>query len=201
MTLSYKWLTYLLIVLNGLMFFYNYQTNGNDTLLGTISAQQLIEVGGMNGDTSPMSWITSMFQHASFMHILLNMISLLSLGVIISQMYGNFLYIIGYFATGLVGNIATVIFTPETTSVGASGAIFGLLGMYVVGGIVQGGFSGLTNTIGLLIPQIIATLTIPQINIYAHFGGLIAGIILGIVFVIIIKLKDFIIHQINNSQY
>lgn len=83
------------------------------------------------------SWwqpVTSMFLHANHIHILVNMIALWSLGIAIESTVGSYRYSWLYAVSGLTGALAVVVFQPDLTSptVGASGAIAGLLGALAI---------------------------------------------------------------------
>jgi hypothetical protein len=88
--------------------------------------------------------------------------------------------------SGIVGNLLTQLFYPSIPSVGASGAIFGLIGLMFSAGIsgaIQGRLKGFAGT--ALLPMILINLfmgfTVPGINNMAHIGGLAAGFLLGFV--------------------
>lgn len=180
---SLNFITIILIILNGIGFYINYQANGDALLTGTVSSEALLEVGGMNGDSSPISWITMMFQHGSLMHIIGNMLALMSIGVIIYNIYNPLGYIIGYFVSGIGSAIAIAIFNPNVITVGASGAICGLFGMALVGGL----FSERRDEISLsaiitsIVALMITTFTVPNVSIPGHISGLIIGCIIGII--------------------
>lgn len=180
---SLNFVTIILLILNGIGFYINYKVNGTALISGQVPPEDLLKVGGMNGDSSPISWITMMFQHGSATHIIMNMISLISVGVVIYHVYNPFGYIIGYFVSGIGSAIAIAIFNPDITTVGASGAICGMLGMALVGGL----FSERRDEISLnavvtsIVSLLIATFTIPNVSIPGHVGGLITGCVIGVI--------------------
>jgi len=175
--------TIFLLIINGLFFYINYKTNGQGLITGQMPPQDLLKVGGMNGYSSPISWVTMMFQHGSVMHLAMNMMSLISIGVVVYYIYNPLGYIIGYFISGIGSAITIAIFNPDIVTVGASGAICGLLGMTLVGAI----FSENRDIISLgavmtsIVTMLISTFTIPNISIPGHIGGLITGCIIGII--------------------
>lgn len=178
-----NFITILLLILNGIGFYINYHVNGTALMLGQVPPDNLLKVGGMNGESSPITWVTMMFQHGSMMHILMNMLSLISVGVVIYHVYNPLGYLIGYFVSGIGSAIAIAIYNPDITTVGASGAICGLLGMALVGGL----FSEHRDEISLsavatsIVSLLIMTFTVPNISIPGHVGGLITGCMIGIV--------------------
>jgi len=129
--------------------------------------------------------ITALFVHGGILHILFNMYALYYLGNLVEFTYGVWRFLTFYFASGIVGNIATQIFYPTSISLGASGAIFGLAGVLLTAGfrsdtpIFIRGYTGIS-----LLPMIIFNIIygfIPGsgINNAAHIGGLLTGMIFG----------------------
>lgn len=137
------------------------------------------------GDTSPDQWfrlITSLFvQIGGTMHLLGNVASLIILAPPLERLYGSVKFISLYFATGIVGSLFVLIFSENVIAAGASGSIYGLLGLYL-GLIMKKNriIDSESRSIiwGLLILNIIFTFVIPGISIAAHLGGLFSGFIL-----------------------
>gem|GEM_PF-4638881 len=82
--------------------------------------------------------ITALFVHGGILHILFNSYALYYFGLIVEDIYGTEKFLVGYFFTGIVGNLATHVFYHDTISVGASGAIFGLIGILFAAGFSKG---------------------------------------------------------------
>jgi membrane associated rhomboid family serine protease len=84
----------------------------------------------------PVRWtlLTSMFLHGSWMHLIGNMLYLWIVGDNVEEVLGSVRYLIVYFACGLVGSLAQVAIDPDsiTPTLGASGAIAGMMGSYVI---------------------------------------------------------------------
>lgn len=82
----------------------------------------------------PITYFTSMFLHASNFHLWSNMIFLVILGYVVELVLGPGLYLLGYLLSGLIASWFYVLLLPHSTSpgVGASGAIAGIMGMYVI---------------------------------------------------------------------
>jgi membrane associated rhomboid family serine protease len=118
---------------------------------------------------------TAMFLHGSFLHIAFNMFALWWLGSVVEQSLGAVRYLLLYIASGLAGSTGAIISAPHSPTVGASGAIFGLLGALLVLEYLQtGSFAGQAMT--LIIINLALSFAIPNISIGGHIGGLIGGI-------------------------
>jgi membrane associated rhomboid family serine protease len=119
---------------------------------------------------------TSMFLHGSFLHIAFNMFALWWLGSVVETSLGAVRYLLLYVASGLAGSAGAIIFAPHAPTVGASGAIFGLLGALLVLEYLQtGSFAGQAMT--LIILNLALSFAVPNISIGGHIGGLIGGLL------------------------
>ena len=77
--------------------------------------------------------VTAMFLHGSLLHLAFNMLALYWLGTIVEQALGSLRFVLVYFAAGLAGSAGALLFTdPFTPTVGASGAIYGIMGALLV---------------------------------------------------------------------
>ncbi len=123
---------------------------------------------------------TAMFLHAGIIHITLNMYALYNVGPLVERFYGKLKYSIIYIASGLVASTFSYFFSGSV-SIGASGAIFGVLGAVLVFAIKMKNRIGkafLKNIIVVIIINGFISVTVPNIDIYAHLGGLLFGIII-----------------------
>lgn len=78
--------------------------------------------------------LTAMFLHSGFIHLFMNMIGLLSIGITVERIYGHRLFTLIYFGSGLIGSALSLNYGAQSVvSVGASGAIFGIAGAMMVG--------------------------------------------------------------------
>ena len=121
--------------------------------------------------------VTSGFLHASLVHIGFNMLLLFFLGRLLEPALGRTRFLVLYFASLLAGSLGALILEPNSLSLGASGAIFGLAGATFV--IARGrGMEALAGQIGFLIVfNLIFSFSARNISIGAHIGGLIGGVI------------------------
>jgi membrane associated rhomboid family serine protease len=121
--------------------------------------------------------MTSMFLHASILHIAFNMFALYVIGTPVEQYLGKARYLGLYFVSGLAGGAGAVIQAPFQPVVGASGAIFGILGaMLIIEWQVTGRLAG--NAMTWIVINLVISFTIPNISWGGHVGGLIAGILI-----------------------
>ena len=115
------------------------------------------------------------------MHVAFNCYALYVIGSQIENFYGKFKYLVIYLFSGLMGSLFSITFSTHM-SVGASGAVFGLMGSLVYFGYHYRVYLG--NVIkSQIIPLIILNLILgmlPGIDNYAHIGGLIGGTIISI---------------------
>lgn len=128
------------------------------------------------------SWwqvITSGFTHVSTIHIALNMFALYFLGPPLEQVLGRARFVTLYLVSLLTGSAGVMLFSAEYGStVGASGAIFGLFGALAVVTLKVGGdFRNVLMLIGL---NLAFTFTVPGISWQGHVGGLIGGLLVAV---------------------
>ncbi len=124
--------------------------------------------------------ITSMFLHANILHLLFNMYALYMLGPQIEKLYGKFKYLLIYLGSGLFGSLFSVI-TNNSFGIGASGAIFGLFGALIYFGLkYRATLDGFIRSgiIPVLIINLIIGLVYQSIDLSAHIGGLLGGMLL-----------------------
>ena len=127
--------------------------------------------------------ITSMFLHGDPIHLLSNMFALLLFGATVenNKSISKIKFLIIYFISGLIGNLFSLIFLPlDAISLGASGAIFGLIG--VVFTIIATDDRSLLFFALFYLAFFITTSLMPGINFWAHIFGLLGGILLGYLF-------------------
>jgi membrane associated rhomboid family serine protease len=135
--------------------------------------------GALNGylvaDGEWWRLFTSMFLHGSVIHLGLNMLFLWWIGAPVEQALGRARYALVYLVGGLAGSTGALLLTnPEAVTVGASGALFGILGAafvferqrnYVLGG----------GALTIIVLNLAFTFAVPGISIGGHLGGLAGG--------------------------
>jgi rhomboid protease GluP len=121
--------TYALIVVNVCV--YLATAIGTNHLLG-FDGPSLVPLGSNFGPytTAGDGWrlFTALFLHVGLIHLVFNMWALASFGPIVERLYGSVAYGVIYAFAGLIGGLASITWRPDINSVGASGAIFGILG-------------------------------------------------------------------------
>jgi membrane associated rhomboid family serine protease len=128
------------------------------------------------GDGGWWRLLTSMFLHAGPIHLLLNMLALYWFGRVLEHVIGSLRFAMLYLASGLAGSAGALYLSPNSPTVGASGAIFGILGALLVlerrGAIQSGG-----QILALIVLNLVLTFSIAGISIGGHIGGLIGGVV------------------------
>jgi len=119
--------------------------------------------------------ITVGFTHANIMHIAFNMFLLFLLGQMLEPVLGRLRYFALFAASLMGGSLLILLMSPDQRTVGASGAVFGLMGAAFIG-MRSRGVDPFSTGIGpLLVINLILTFLMPGISIAGHLGGLAAG--------------------------
>jgi len=137
-----------------------------------------IQVGG--GDWYRL--VTAMFLHASILHLAFNMLALWWLGRTVEEELGPWRYLLLYFVSGIAGSAGALLFSsPLAVTVGASGAIFGVMGsLLILQYRATGTLAGPALT--LIVLNLAFTFAIPGISKGGHLGGLVGGILTTLAF-------------------
>jgi len=124
---------------------------------------------------------TAMFLHADIIHLFSNMLALLIFGTSVENNFYKYQFLLIYFVSGFLGNIFSLFLLPyDSISLGASGAIFGLIGAVFVF-FAREDKSFIVFGLIYLVFFIFMSLA-PGINLWAHLFGLLGGLILGYLF-------------------
>jgi len=169
--------TIILIIAN--LGVYAFTSVAGGSLLFT--SQGLIEILGQDNMLVMNGWywqlFTSMFVHVDLLHLFGNMFFLLIFGIRAEGLFSKKEFFFIYFASGLSGNLLTLLMPPSTLSAGASGAIFG---MFSASAIYLGKTLGQSIMSALMYSFFLLILSAGRnVNLLAHFGGLAAGLIIG----------------------
>lgn len=121
--------------------------------------------------------LTSIFVHVDIVHLSVNMLFFLIFGFRAEGLFSPEEYFFIYFLSGLSGNLLTLLMPLNTVSAGASGAIFGIFGASVI--YLRKTFG--QSIVGALLYSFLLLMmsTGGNVNIFAHFGGLATGLIIG----------------------
>ena len=171
--------TYALIAINVAAFL---TEQGQFTLFGSTIHGTVIDEGVLyrGGIVEQEYWrlVSSAFLHENFIHIGFNMYLLYLLGMMLEPAIGSLRFAVIYFTSLLAGSFGALIATASP-SLGASGAIFGLMGAAVVElrkrrlSVMESGIGG------LIVINLILSFSLANISVGAHIGGLIGGFVAG----------------------
>ncbi len=187
--------TQILLALNGLGFLYSVAASGSARGITRIDGG-VLEDGSLLARAITLSgggieWIgvdageyyrlvTSAFLHDGIFHLAFNMYILWILGQMLEAGFGRARFLSLFIVSMLGGAFGALLLTaPNAPTVGASGAVFGLMGATVLVHRAIGGSIWRSPLAPLLMLNIVFTLLIPRISIGGHFGGLIAGAVMG----------------------
>ena len=167
-----------------------------ELLGGSTAVDVLIRLGAMESwlIASGEYWrlFSAMFLHSGLIHLGFNVIGLLIFGHQIERLYGYARFFVIYILAGLAGSITSYAFNlssaPHAIGVGASGAVFGILGALVAFFLSNRnllGKMGRQTLIGLLLlasVNLAVGFIMPGIDNFAHIGGFAGGLLLGMAY-------------------
>jgi membrane associated rhomboid family serine protease len=183
-------LTYVLIGINVVVALGGF-LGGASTTTGGFGGSVLLDDGAVSratiADGEYWRLLTAGFLHAGFFHLLFNMFALYVLGTLLEPLVGRFRFGLIYLVSLLAGSFGALLLSPNEPTVGASGAIFGLMGAAVI--VMRNrGLNAMESGLGFwIVLNLIITFTIPNISIGGHVGGLIGG---GIAALLLFDLRD-----------
>lgn len=181
-----------LLIVNVVMFavslLRSLQTGGGFGLFGGISGIELYRLGeNVPLRTGAWQWwrmIMAMFLHGGLLHIGFNMMVLLDIGPVVEEVYGSARYLFLYTVCGIGGSLFSSVLGSHP-SVGASGAILGLIGLLIAITTRRGGATMQamrSRLISWVVTIFALGFLVGGIDNWGHFGGLTAGFLMGKVF-------------------
>jgi rhomboid protease GluP len=177
-------MTMILIILNLLMVFVVMFFGGFNNLtlyrLGALAPTLITE------EAEYYRMFTVMFLHGSLFHFLLNAFALYFLGSYLERLVGPIRFLTLYILSGLFSSVAVVLLSPNVLTVGASGAIFGVVGGLLVLTFIRPYWftdALIRQLRQLIVLNLVLTFVIGSISVSGHLGGFIAGI--GLFFILL----------------
>ncbi|XP_027364250.1 RHOMBOID-like protein 2 isoform X1 [Abrus precatorius] len=168
---------------------FSFQPMQENPLLGP-SSSTLTKMGALRWDNvvnKHQGWrlVTCIWLHAGIIHLLANMLSLVFIGIRLEQQFGFLRIGIIYLVSGFGGSVLSSLFIRDHISVGASGALFGLLGAMLSELITNWTiYSNKAMALLTLLVIIVINLGIgilPHVDNFAHIGGFLVGFLLGFI--------------------
>ncbi|MGH9481921.1 MAG: rhomboid family intramembrane serine protease [Terriglobales bacterium] len=181
--------TGVLILANFVMFVLEYAVSGTSlltNLMGSPSANATLRLGEslptpyIIASGQYWRWITACFLHGGLLHIGFNMWALYDIGPLVESFYGGAKYLTLYLLTGIFGYMVSGYFGYN--SLGASGAIMGLIGLMIAYGMRRSHTAAgrqLRSVATRWAFYVIVFSFLPGVDIFAHIGGLASGFVLG----------------------
>ena len=127
----------------------------------------------------PWRMLTAIFAHGGFIHLGLNMLALWMLGQSLEPMLGRVRFLALYLISGLGGSVAVALLDPGTATVGASGAIFGLMAaLLIIGRHIGANVTGILVILGI---NFVFGFFVPGIAWQAHLGGAVVGAVAALI--------------------
>ncbi|MFB9326032.1 rhomboid family intramembrane serine protease [Paenibacillus aurantiacus] len=138
----------------------------------------LVYPGSYYSEDELWRYVTSVFLHSGFDHLLFNSFAILVFAPPLERLMGSVRYAFFYLFAGIMGNAFTALFAQEPTlSVGASGAIYGVYGAFLYLALFKKALDEASKktVYTILAFGVIYSVLIPNINLWAHLGGAVAG--------------------------
>lgn len=148
-------------------------------------AGEIYQQGAMQGyataDGDYWRLLTSAFLHGSVLHLLFNMYALYLFGPFVERALGTWRFVVAYLTAAMAGSIVVYLLAaPDTVTIGASGAVFGLFGMALL--FLLRAKQDVRTLLALLAVNAFISVAGPNISWEGHLGGFVAGVALGAVF-------------------
>ncbi|KAJ3680139.1 hypothetical protein LUZ60_016417 [Juncus effusus] len=168
---------------------FSFQPWKENPLLGP-STRSLDKMGGLDWDKivhGNEGWrlVSSIWLHAGLIHLLANMICLIFIGVRLEQQFGFLKVGPIFLISGFGGSVLSALFIQNSVSVGASGALFGILGAMLAELLTN--WTIYTNRVAALLNILVIAVInlvlgiLPHVDNFAHIGGFLTGFLLGFI--------------------
>ncbi len=171
--IKYPLITYILIAMNVIFYFIPKITGTYDSIINDFCIYPPFIRSGQY-----YRLLTGIFLHANIFHLGFNCYALYVIGTQLESYLGKVKYLIVYLFSGLCGALLSMLFLKNSASVGASGAIFGLMGSLVYFGYYYRVYLGTalkSQIIPLIVANLLLGLALENVDVAAHVGGLIGG--------------------------
>lgn len=171
--IKYPIITYILIAINVILYFIPYLTG---TYLELVDNFCIYPASIRAGEYYRL--ITGTFLHANIIHLAFNCYALYVIGTQLESYLGKIKYLIVYLFSGLCGALLSVVFLKDSASIGASGAIFGLMGSLLYFGYYYRVYLGTalkSKIIPLIVTNLFLGFMLSNVDVAGHIGGLIGG--------------------------
>ena len=173
--------TQVIIGINVVMFVVQIATSRQSNGIGDFSNELDMHTGSVGFLDEYYRLLTSGFLHLGIFHLALNMYALWILGGIVERTFGPVRMVGVYLAAILGGSAGVAILDPQSSSLGASGGVFGLMAMLFLVERAVGRNPFQSNIGMILIINLVLTFGVRGISIGGHLGGLVAGGLAGFV--------------------
>ncbi len=171
-----------LIAINVIVFVAEFVTGG--AALSGVGSSVVVNNGYLDGPdivSGHQYWrlVTGGFLHDGFLHIIFNMFFLWIMGPQLEQLIGRINFVVIYFVSLLAGSFGALLFQPDIPTLGASGALFGVLGALMVVALDRGIPIWRSGLGPLLAINILFSLAVANVSIGGHLGGFVGGVLTG----------------------
>ena len=167
-------MTYILLGIIVIVFLLRFFIDPNELVYWLGNQRDLVKMGEY------YRLITCAFVHIDIVHLMCNMYALYSIGSLAESYYGKIKFTLIYFVSAITGSLLSIIMS-DTFSIGASGAIFGLLGCLLYFGYHYRVYFGsvlLNKIVPVIVLNLFIGFMIQGIDNFAHIGGLVGGFLI-----------------------
>ncbi|XP_031493656.1 RHOMBOID-like protein 2 [Nymphaea colorata] len=171
---------------------FSFQPLRENPLLGP-SSSTLLKLGALDWNKvvhQHQGWrlCSCIWLHAGLIHLIANMLSLLFIGIRLEQQFGFIRIGIIYLLSGFGGSVLSSLFSQGYISVGASGAVFGLLGAMlselITNWTIYSNKAAALVTLMVIIAINLVVGIVPHVDNFAHIGGFLTGLLLGFILLV-----------------